>query len=140
MKLIRKKDFIRKQIEEQEKREQQIVRNKNLYFHYYNDNTALVNYFNELKQEETRLVTNKEKLMKNIEDVKKKLAEGPKRLVRGNSSKSHSMLQSANKKFSQKLLTPYQRYEQEQVDLLWAKGATEETKLGSISSRKNIGG
>ena len=78
--------------------------------------------------------------MKNIEDVKKKLAEGPKRLVRGNSSKSHSMLQSANKKFSQKLLTPYQRYEQEQVDLLWAKGATEETKLGSISSRKNIGG
>ena len=49
-KLMRKKDFIRKEIEEHDKREQQIVRNKNEYFRHYNDNTILVREFNELKQ------------------------------------------------------------------------------------------
>ena len=49
-KLIRKKDFIRKEIQEHDKREQQIVRNKNEFFRHYNDNTILVREFNELKQ------------------------------------------------------------------------------------------
>lgn len=48
--MLRKKNFIQKEIEEHDKREQQIVRNKNEFYRFYNDNTMLVREFNELKQ------------------------------------------------------------------------------------------
>ncbi len=49
-KLIRYKNMIRKQIEQEQKREQHIVKNQHQFFKYHNENTTLVREFNELKK------------------------------------------------------------------------------------------
>lgn len=55
-KLVRYKNMIRRQIEEEEKREEHTVRNQHEFFKYHNENATLLREFNELKKVQQLLI------------------------------------------------------------------------------------
>ena len=84
--------------------EEGILKNKYQFFKFYVDNTNLVKEFNDLTSENRNLNSDRDKLEERIKKLKVVIFKTPLK-------KSASL---HIRKLSDKKLTPFQRYEQEQ--------------------------